>query len=199
MSAVIGGKVKSTVKDMSGPMITVGRLYKGSSAQEATDFMNALGSFSWSEWMLNVLEGKDLLTPDNLLDFFNREDAKPPQKQAAAQYGKSIAIYLRGHGNTENIKDVKEEKSGGLALLENRAVAPKVSGGGALTKREAMSIDEVHSFAVKYFAWAMSIKQARAEAEERKKAWAKRLADDAHTARITNFLGIAASQPLEAV
>jgi len=189
MSRAIAGKVKGPAKTMAGPMISVGNVYTGpGEATLATGLINALGSFSRSEWLLGVLDGRDLLTPDDLLAHLKRDEATEEQKQSAVDYDKSIAIYLRGHGNTKNVKDVAGETSGGLALLENRAIAPKVSGGGALQTHEAMSIDEIHAFALQYFAWVLSVKEAGKE-KRREQAQARRHAEDSRKARSTNFWG----------
>src|SRR5437764_9210745 len=93
-------------------------------------------------------------------EHLQRADETNEQRKAGRKYDKSIAIYLRGHGATKNVKDVPGEKRGGLALLENRAVAPKTSGAGQLVKREAMNMSDIRMFALNYFAWAMQAKSS---------------------------------------
>jgi hypothetical protein len=200
MSAAIGGEpaLKSRVKDMSGPMITVGNIYGGGEGIAmgfgplVTDLINALGSFSRAQWLENVMVGKDLLTAGDLLAHLTRAEATEGQQKAATDYDKSIAVYLRGHGATKSVRDVPGETRGGLALVENRGIAPKVTG-GALATRERIPLAEAHLSALQYFEWALSIKERREAAnratEQRRKAETSRLRDDAATARSTDFWG----------
>jgi hypothetical protein len=100
----------------------------------------------------------DLLTPDQMLAYLAREEASPEQKEAAQDYGKTIAIYLRGYGNTANVKTVEGEEPGRLALLENRNINPWT---GKKTE-QGINVDQAKVFALGYFDWLKAIKDRRA-------------------------------------
>jgi hypothetical protein len=189
MSAGIAGKVKGATQDMTGRMIATSTIYRGQSSVAVPDLMTALGTFTRSDWLLNVLDGRDLLTPADLLAHLQREAASPTEKSAAKQYDKSIAIYLRGHGASGSVKDVAGEETGSLSLLENRAIAPTLSGMNAVTNRTAMSFGDVKEMALNYFLWVWSIKRKRAEVAAREEAQKRRLEEDSLKRRRMNLWG----------
>lgn len=162
-TALAGTFVKG---DMDDSMVTSGTIYKAGTDQKVTELMNVLKSFTRADWLMNVLDGHDLLKPDDLLSRLKQDQQ---HKDTAAKYDKSIAIYGRGYGNTKNVREVKGEKSGGLALLENRMISPWEGMGS-----EGMTMDQVHEFAMKYFSWLYSIKQNRVESDRLKEEESRR-------------------------
>ena len=170
---------------ISGPMLNTHlKESVNGKAQTATSLVGALKSFSRREWLLKLLDGEDLLTPDDVLAFLARGGSSDTDKEVARDYDKSIAIYLRGYGNTKNVKDVEGEKKGGLALFENRNVNPWK---GKKSSEPGISIVEAQTFALNYFDWLMTIKQARDEKNNRQKVQDDRLKDDSRKRRQMNF------------
>ena len=175
------GMVSSrSAQGINGPMLTT-HLKETVDGVESTaaSLVSSLKSFSRREWLLRLLDGEDLLTPDDLIAFLGRDESSETDKEVAGDYDKSIAIYLRGYGNTKNVKDVEGEERGGMALFENRNVNPWK---GARTA-PGISLAGARAFALNYFDWLMSIKQARDEKTERAKVQEQRLKDDSHKRR----------------
>lgn len=86
-----------------------------------------LKSFTRGDWIMGILQGTDLLTAQGLLQYLNSQQKTTESAQElynnAKEYEASIAIYLRGHGNPTNVKEVEGEKlSNQLAILENRNI-----------------------------------------------------------------------------
>lgn len=140
---------------LGGPMIRAHlRETVGGVEQQAVALTGALGSFTRRQWVSEILAGRDLLTPDALIA--RLKAAGGGQKAAAEQYDKSIAIFLRGHGNTANVKDVAGEEREALALLENRNITAG-----------PMSFGEILVLAQQYFRWLVSVRTQRPELELR--------------------------------
>jgi len=172
---------------LDGPMITA-RLKETVNGVEqvAQDLVGALGSISRREWLLNLFEGRDLLTPGDLLPHLQREASSALQKRAAQNYGKSMAVFLRGYGNTSHVQDVEGEATGSLALLENRNINPWK---GLNAAEQGIGVDAAKTFALAYFDWLMGIKQARELVNQRERVRTQRLHDDSSSARSMNQWG----------
>jgi hypothetical protein len=136
---------------MNGQMVTafIKETVDGNQ-QTATVLNTALGSFSRREWLTNVIAGRDLLKAQDLVAKLSSSD-KEADRRAAAGYGKSIAIFQRGHANTKNIQPVGGEDPNSLALLENRNIT---SG--------PIDIDQASDLALVYFSWLRRLKETRA-------------------------------------
>ena len=106
-----------------------------------------LGSISRREWLTKVMNGKDLLKPEHLIDDW-QESENDDKENFVKDYGPSLAVFLRGHGNTTNVQDKNPNQSSQLAISENRAINP----GGT-----QISIEEALNYASYYFDWISGI------------------------------------------
>jgi len=149
VSDALIGEIGARRGNIDGPMIGI----KTGIAlhDQHPEFVEALRSFTRKDWLLNILDGNDLLKPDDLITHLRKSK---DTADTATKYDKSFGIYSRGHGNTQNVKDVAGQNTGGLALVENRAIAPKGADSG-------ITLKEARAFALSYFSWARSIKEAR--------------------------------------
>lgn len=140
--SMLSVRVKETVEERGAPV-----------TRNADSFNSAMTSFTRADWLRNLLVGRDLLTPGDLLGWLGEQGGV--QAQAAEEYGKSMAIYLRGHGNTSNVRDdVGGEDQGGLALFENRNANPWKG-----TKDSAgISLDQAVQFALTYFDYLVALR-----------------------------------------
>jgi hypothetical protein len=116
--------------------------------QRATRLESALGSFTRRQWLAGFINGQDLLKPTDLIAKLGRSD-DPERKAVADEYGKSVGVFLRGHANTASVRDVEGEKTGSLALLENRNIT-----NGPLT------FDQAELLARTYFEWLVKLRAA---------------------------------------
>ena len=171
---------------MAGPMMQPRLKETVNNVEQDADTLITGLTFSRQEWLLNILAGSDLLSPGDLLKYLKREDSSVTQKEAARDYDKSIAVFLRGYGNTTNVKDVVGEEKGGLALFENRNVNPWQ---GVKDKAAGINIGEVRTLALQYFDWLVSVKQANEQQMQVKETQKERMTKDSQTARSTNFWG----------
>jgi hypothetical protein len=169
--------VARSASGLDGPMLTTYVTQKVNGAtRNVTLVTNALNSITRREWLVQLLVNQvDLLTPDKMLAYLTRGE----QRQAAKDYGKTIAIFLRGYGDTTHVKKVEGEPVGGLAVLENRNIEPWA---GNKAARAGLDVDQAKAFALGYFDWLTAI-------QEPKRARAERLKADASKARSLNFWG----------
>lgn len=134
---------------MSDPMLSgmMGHtLWDEEHKKQATSMFNALQSITREVWIRAIFAGRDLLSAGDLMNL-ERDDANPAQKTGVQEYGKSIGVFLRGHGNAARVIDNGRQN---LAILENRAITT--------TDQKEMSIHEAYDFATKYFMMLKLIK-----------------------------------------
>lgn len=134
---------KNAVEGLKGKMLRV-RIPSGyGQAEQRQTVEKLLTSFTRLQWLDEVLNGRDLLTPAGLLGKLAEGDMADESKG----YDKSVAVFLRGHGDTTNVKDVEGQEDEDLAILENR----NVSAG-------PMTFAEAKRFASTYFKWLAALR-----------------------------------------
>jgi hypothetical protein len=110
------------------------------------ELRGVLGGMKRSDWLEMMLAADiDLLDPEALIGLLKESD----YRGTAEKYDKSMAIFLRGHGNTKTVKKVEGEEPGSLALLENRNIT-----------NGPMDFEQVVTLAKSYLSWMRVIKEA---------------------------------------
>ncbi len=102
----------------------------------------ALMSVTREQWVTAILEGRDLLKAEDLMAYLQRDTATDDQKRGAQEYGKSIAVFLRGHGDSQRVVETNDTPEK-LAVFENRSIERP-------DNRE-MTMKEASDFALHYF------------------------------------------------
>lgn len=135
------------VPGLKGPMLTVRLPAAAGTGEDRRVVEKALTSFTRLEWLDGLLEGRDLLTPSDLLSRLGDSDDRE-LSGAAEGYDKTLALFLRGHGDTKNVKEVEGQEEEVLAILENRNVTAG-----------PMTFEEAYVFATTYFRWLVSVRE----------------------------------------
>jgi hypothetical protein len=149
VSGIAAALTGTKAEDLHEPMMLVNPIKDAAEWKRHEKLEAALQSFSRRDWVLNILKGKDLLMPTDLLEFLSQGE----HAETATTYEKSLRIFQRGHGNASNVKDTGHTD---LHVFEHREIDPRAGiSTEELQKRfgrsgKELSFAEARTFALAY-------------------------------------------------
>ncbi|PJF23549.1 MAG: hypothetical protein CUN56_00440 [Phototrophicales bacterium] len=132
--------------DADDPLISFHRM-RGDIYMNHREFVDMIKFLKIGEWVREIFENsRDILSArgitDFLSDWWHDEDS-------VEGYQKALGIFTRGHGDASRVRP----DGGGLAVLENRMIDPKVR----------LSPDDAEKAALAYFEFLMTLRASGAQ------------------------------------